>query len=163
ESEAAHIRGKLELGARVTIPEVANTDPGAARARQKALDARDKWLDRLRKDAADYPRELVGQQLLAEGECRSGNAANCLAAADRALAVAPGDPVALSWKGSALAMQAQDAPTAERQARLDEARSLIIQANHADTESVVPLLAYYRSYQDSGQAVPDAAVDGVAK
>jgi hypothetical protein len=163
ESEAAHIRGKLELGARVTIADVANADPNAARARQKALNARDKWLDRLRKDAADYPRELVGQQLLAEGECRSGNAANCLAAANRALAIAPADPVALSWEGSALAMQAQDAPAAERQTRLDEARSFIVQANHADTESVVPLLAYYRSYQDAGQAVPDAAIDGVAK
>ena len=51
----------------------------------------------------------------------------------------------------------------QRPQDLDEARSLIIQANHADTESVVPLLAYYRSYQDAGQAIPDAAIDGVAK
>ena len=28
---------------------------------------------------------------------------------------------------------------------------------------MVPLLAYYRSYQDAGQTVPDAAIDGVAK
>lgn len=163
ESEAAYVRGRLELGARVTIPDGAISDADVARARQKALEARDKWLGRLRKNSADNPRELADQQLLAEGECRSGNAAYCLAAADRALAIAPNNPVALSWKGSALAMQAQNAPSVERGAQLDRARSFIIQANHADTESVVPLLAYYRSYEDSGQAVPEAAIDGVAK
>jgi predicted Zn-dependent protease len=163
ESEAAQIRGKLELGARVTIPDLANADADGVRARQKALDGRDKWLERLRRNASIYPRELVGQQLLAEAECRSGNAANCLTAANQALAIAPADPIGLSWKGSALAMEAQGATGAEREARLQEARSFIVRANHADTESVVPLLAYYRSYQNTGQAVPDDAIDGVAK
>lgn len=158
QSEAVYVRGRLELGARVTI-----TDSTDADVRRKAIDARDRWLAGLRKTAADYPGELADQQLLAEAECRSGNAQNCLAAAKRALALAPNDPVALTWKGDALARLGAVAPAAERDSRLAEARSTIIAANHVDTESVLPLLAYYRSFAIAGQPAPDAAVDGLAK
>lgn len=166
QSEAVYIRGRLELGARVTIPQVGNPTIAAAdlpRERAKALAAREHWLESLRANATKYPYELADQQLLAEGECRSGNAANCLTAADHALAISPNDPVGLTWKGDALARLAILTPAAQRQPKLDAARSTIIEANHLDTESVLPLLAYYRSYADAGEPVPDAAVDGVAK
>jgi hypothetical protein len=155
ESEANYVRGRLELGARVTIADAGDT--------RKAIGARGSWLDRLRKAAAEFPGELVNHQLLAEAECRSGNADSCVASADRALALAPDDPVALTWKGYGLALQALTVPAGQRESALKLARSTIIRANRVDTESVLPLLAYYRSYALAGEQAPDAAVDGLAK
>ena len=155
QSEAVYVRGRLELGARVTIAD--------ATGRQKALDARDRWLNGLRSTAAEYPHELPNQQLLAEAECRSGNADRCVAAASHALSIAANDPVALTWKGYGLALKSAAAPAAEKTSWLSEARSTLVQANHLDTESVLPLLAYYRSFAISGEPAPDVAVEGVAK
>ena len=156
QSEAVYIRGRLELGARVTIAD-------AGPARQKALNARDHWLEGLRSTAAEYPNELADQQLLAEAECRSDNADRCVAAADRALSIAHTDPVALTWKGYGIALKSASAPVNERAAWLNEARSTIIDANHLDTQSVVPLLAYYRTYPIAGEQPPDIAVNGLEK
>jgi hypothetical protein len=157
QSEAVYVRGRLELGARVTI---AGTDE---EARQKAIAARDRWLAALRQRAAAYPTELADQQLLAEAECRSGSGANCIAVADRALALSPNDPVSLTWKGYGLALQAAQAPSTERASLVGEARATIGRANRLDTESVLPLLAYYRSYVLAGEPAPDVAVDGLVK
>jgi hypothetical protein len=157
QSEAVYVRGRLELGARVTI---AGADDAA---RKKAVAARDKWLADLRTTAATYPRELADQQLLAEAECRSGNGSNCVAAADRALSLSANDPVSLTWKGYGLTLEAVQAPPAERASLLQAARATIGRANHLDTESVLPLLAYYRSYALAGEAAPDVAIDGLAK
>ena len=156
QSEAAYVRGRLELGARVTIAD-------AGPAHEKGLAASDRWLNGLRSTAFQYPKELADQQLLAEAECRSGNANRCVAAADEALSIAPSDPIALTWKGYGLALKSTSAAPSERTAWLDEARSTIIQANHLDTGSVLPLLAYYRSYALAGEQAPDAAVDGLVK
>ncbi|HEX5182382.1 MAG TPA: hypothetical protein VFW19_04420 [Allosphingosinicella sp.] len=157
QSEAVYVRGRLELGARVTIAGADET------ARRKAVAARDRWLADLRTIAAAYPDELADQQLLAEAECRSGNGAHCAAAADRALSLSANDPVSLSWKGYGLALEAVRAAPTERAPLLQAARATIGRANHLDTESVLPLLAYYRSYALAGEPVPDVAIDGLAK
>jgi hypothetical protein len=156
-SEAGYVRGKLELGARVEIPK----DPGDGA--RKALQSRAEWLERLRQNASRYPGELEAQLLLAEGECRSGNDGLCLAAAERALAVEPKSAPALAWKGVALAQAAIAGPPAERAAKLRTARATIVRANRADTEAVLPLLAYYRSFAEAGEAPPEVAMQGVAK
>jgi hypothetical protein len=101
--------------------------------------------------------------LLAEAECRSGNGANCVAAANNALAIDGNDAVALTWRGYGKTLGALSAPASERETRLTDARADIIKANRIDTESVVPLLAYYRTYALSGETPPGAAVDGLAK
>jgi predicted Zn-dependent protease len=132
-------------------------------ARKKAIAARDSWLADLRKKAAAYPRELADQQLLAEAECRSGNGSFCVAAADRALSLSANDPVSLTWKGYGLTLEAVEAPPAERESLLADARAAIARANRFDTESVLPLLAYYRSYALAGEPAPDVAIDGLAK
>ena len=160
ESEADYVQGRLELGARVEAPDSTAMDSSA---RRKGIAARDNWLNRLRSIAVLYPDELVHQQLLAEAECRSGNADRCVSAADRGLSITDKDVVALSWKGFGLALKAANAPPPERASWLSEARSTIIEANHQDTESVLPLLAYYRSYAVAAEPVPDEAVDGLAK
>lgn len=169
KAQAAFVKGRLELGSRVETPldPPAASDPDQAakqaKARAAALAQRERWLAALRKDAATYAADPQAQLLLAEAECRSGNAEPCLAAADRALALAPGTAPATTWRGVALAQQAVAAPAAERAARLHDARATIGRANRIDTEAVLPLLAYYRSYVAAGEPVPDIAVDGLTK
>jgi hypothetical protein len=169
KGQAAFLKGRLELGSRVEIPAAAppGTEPGRAveieRARRRAIAARDAWLADLRKDAARYPASLEAQLLLAEAECRSADPAPCLAAADRALALAPGHAGALTWKGVALTQQAIAGPAAERATRLKTARATIARANRTDTENPLPLLAYYRSFADAGEAPPQVAIEGLEK
>lgn len=169
EADAAFVKGRLELGARLTLPAEAppNATPDqqrdAERVRIAAVQRREEWLQRLRREAGRWPGEIGPQLLLAEAECRSGNADACLAAASRAAALEPGNASALSWKGRALTLQALAAAPADRARLLASARASIIQANRADPESGGPLLAYYASYADAGEAAPVAAVDGVQK
>lgn len=167
--QAEFLKGRLELGSRVEIP--AGPAPGTAEkearqiagVRSDALAARERWLRRLRDKTGRFPNNLEAQVLMAEAECRSGDADACLAAAERGLRVAPGDSRALAWKGIALAKQAIAGPPAERAAKLRVARTFIARANRADTESTLPLIAYFRSFADAGEAPPDAATVGLLK
>jgi len=154
-AEAGLIRGRLELGARIEVPAEDGRDRSAALAR------RSDWLGRLRENASRFPNLIEHHMLLAEAECRSGNAEECLAAADRVLARLPTDTTALVWKGTALTQLAARAPAAERQRRLKEARRFIVQANRADQEGILPLIAYYNSFAAAGERAPDVAVDGL--
>ena len=166
KGQAAFIKGRLELGSRVELsaePAVGAT-PGdtakLAKAHAQAIATRDKWLDGLRRDAARYAADTEAQLLLAEAECRTGHAAACRAAAEATLALRPGDTAALAWKGTAMALAAQAAPPEQRTEQLRAARAVIAGANRADTDAVLPLLAYYRSYD--GDTAPPRAVDALA-
>jgi hypothetical protein len=169
ESEAAFVKGRLELGARVEIPPAPTADMGPdeakamIKAREEALRLRDRWLADLRRDAARWSRELEAQLLLAEAECRSGNAAECLAAAERAQSLAPADTRPLIWKGWALVQQAAAATGGARAPLLAAARDMIIKANQADSDAVGPLLAYYASFADVGETPSVRAIDGLQK
>ena len=169
EGEAAFVKGRLELGARVEVPPAprADTPPNEAadmtRKREEALRQRDKWLAGLRRDAARWPNELGPQLLLAEAECRSGNPNECLAAATRAAAIAPADPRPMMWKGYAMVHQAASQPPELRATTLASARDLIIRANHVDHDAVGPLMAYYASFADLGETPSASAVDGLQK
>lgn len=168
-SEAALVRGRLELGARVQLPSPPppGTESKSAdrieRERREMLEARAAWLARLRDHAGKYPAELEAQLLLAEAECRSGNADRCLAAANAALELAPGNAPAVGWKGVALVEQGIAAPPGQRDAKVREGRKFIVQANRTDPEAVQPLLAYYRSFAETGEAVPPVALVGLMK
>lgn len=155
--EAAFVKGRLELGAQIDLPPPGDT------AREDAITTRNRWLENLRKDAGRYPANVQAQLLLAEAECRSGNGTECVTVADRALTLAPGDSDALAWKGSGQARLARAAPAGERTALLKAARQTIAQANRADTENPVPLLAFYRSFADAGEMAPDVALEGLMK
>ena len=156
-AEAALIQGRLELGARVEIP----TEEGPERT--KALARREAWLNRLRDNARRFPNLIEHQLLLAEAECRTYNADECLAAAERALERAPTDRTALVWKGTALAQLAVRGPVAERQERLKEARRLIVQANRTDPQDFLPIIAYHNTFTIADEPVPDIAMEGIAK
>ena len=54
-------------------------------------------------------------------------------------------------------------PAGERQQRLKEARSFIVKANRMDPDGILPLIAYYNSFEAAGQKAPDVAVDGLFK
>jgi tetratricopeptide (TPR) repeat protein len=155
-AEAGLIRGRLELGARIEVPD-------AGPERDKALARRAAWLDWLRGNATRFPDLIENQLLLAEGECRAGNPQQCLAAAERAIARSPTDMTALVWKGTALTQLAAQAPAAERRNRLEEARGFIVKANRLDPEGVLPLIAYYDSFAAAGDRATDAAVGGLYK
>ena len=102
--------------------------------------------------------------LLAEAECRSGNPDQCLAAARRAEVIAPDDPRVLMWKGYAMVEQAGRGTAGRARAPiLAAARDLIVSANQLDHEAIGPLMAYYASYADVGEAPSDAAIDGLQK
>ncbi|WP_448657711.1 hypothetical protein ACPVPU_09565 [Sphingomonas sp. CJ99] len=168
--ESASILGRLKLGAHVTLPPAPTPgmDPETAKdmtqQRERAIDRRDAWLRDARSNADRYPKQLVAQLLLAEGECRSDpSGAGCTTAADRALALAPGNAQTLGWKGVALTGQAAVAPADQRAALADQARRTIVRANKAETEETLPLLGYYRSYAALDQAVPEIAVLGLVK
>jgi tetratricopeptide (TPR) repeat protein len=169
EGEAAFVKGRLELGSRIALPAPPPPDADAKtlaeldQMRSRAMAARDAWLAELRKDAARYPANPQAQLLLAEAECRSGNAAECLAAADRALAANPDSSDAHAWKGSALLARALAAPAADRAARIKAARAEIARANRADPDNPLPLIAYYRSFAEAGETPPDIAIEGLMK
>ena len=157
ESQAAFLKGRIELGSRVEIP------AGPPEARARAIAARDKWLGRLREDARRYPANLEAQLLLAEAECRTGNSTECLAAAESALRIKATDSRALGWKGVAQAQLAIAGPADARPAGLRTARGTIVQANRADTESTLPLLGYFRTFSGAGLEPPQAAYAGLLK
>jgi hypothetical protein len=167
--QAEFLKGRIELGSRIEIPPPpapgmdAEAADKAARLRARAIEARDRWLARLRERAGRYAANLEAQLLLAEAECRTGNTAGCATAADAALRAGPGDARALAWKGVALTQAAIAAPASERKARLKTARVAITRANHADSDASLPLLAYYRSYAEAGDKPPEVAVEGLLK
>ena len=167
ESEVAFIKGRLELGTRVEIPPAPSPDANATtakvmtKARDTALAERARWLDRLRGDAARWANEPEAQLLLAEAECRSGHAIECLSAAKRGEALAPSDPRMLVWKGTAMIMRASSAPTPDRARLIAEARDLIVKANRTDHEAVEPLLAFYRSFTAAGETPSANAIDAL--
>ena len=167
ESEAAFVKGRLELGARVVIPPVPAADaaPGVAKAMNKArgeaLARRAQWLNGLRRDATRWPGEVQAQLLLAEAECRSGNAAECLVAAKRAEAIAPADVRVLVWKANAMVLQAATLAPAEQKTLLNQARQLIAKANQTDSDAIGPLLAYYDSFARTGEQPSDNALDAL--
>lgn len=169
ESEAAFIKGRLELGARIEIPPLpdASTPPDQVKlltkAREDALKMRDQWLADLRRDAARWSGELDAQLLLAEAECRSDHAAECLAAARRAAVIAPSDSRVLMWQGLATVKLAAAASPSERAPMLAEGRALIVRANQIDHDAVGPLMAYYASFADVGEAPSNTAIDGLQR
>lgn len=120
------------------------------------------WLDAVRADTTgtDDPDAL---RVAAAAECRAGHGAECLAAADRLLAVRPDDADALAWKGRALTLRAVAATGADRTSGLAAARQSIGRAITLDRDAPVPRLAYVRSFLDAGQAPPDDALLGLAQ
>ena len=62
-----------------------------------------------------------------------------------------------------MVMQAAAKPAPERARIVTEARKLIVKANQADQGAVGPLLAFYRSFETSGEAPTANALDALGQ
>jgi hypothetical protein len=169
QSDAALLKAKVELGSRLILPPApgANVSADMARKMQKRLDAalksRTAWLAELRKTVAELPWNADALLLLAEAECRIGDIAACVAAADQVLAKTPADARAASWKGMALVKQAAAQAPENRTAAVKAARKLVIAANRASPNMSLPLIAFFRSYVDAGEKPPEIALKGMMR
>lgn len=166
-SDAALLDERLALDARLILPPTPAADDADAasllRSRERAADMRDRWLAELRSDVTELPGNAEALLLLAEVECRTGNFSACETAANAVLAEYPYNTDAMSWKAIAQVNQALTAPADQRQERIASARSLVLAANRADPDAILPLVAYFRSFTDSGAIAPEAALLGMVK
>lgn len=123
---------------------------------------RDGWIAQLRDALGKLPYDEGGTLLLAEAECRAGQAPACIADADRVLAASPDNVRALAWKGIGLTNLAVGGETAYRSGRLILARAAIERALAIDGDSPLARIAQFQSYALAEERVPDAAMAGMA-
>jgi len=145
---AALIEARLELAAPL--------DPSPA------APAESEWLAQARA-AADARKDRDTLLFAAEAECRSRHPDACLAGADHVLAATPDDAEALAWKGVALTDQAIAGPAAARADGLAAARQTIMRAIKIDGDAPLPLIAYFRSFAEAGEPVPEPAMLGMTQ
>lgn len=100
--------------------------------------------------AARFPQDAAVMSALAEAEYDAGNHSEAIAAADRATAINPKDVNALIQKGYAMAAQAGEAE--DRAAAYKAVRRQFAAANAVEPENPIPLIWFYRSYIDNGEA-----------
>jgi hypothetical protein len=113
---------------------------------------------RARRVAAEYGNDATVQSIAAEAENNARHYPQAIVLADRALAIDPSDRHALIQKSRALLALARDNPAA---ADWNQIRGLIAQANRASTEDPEPLMLYYQTYSEAGEAPTASAVKGL--
>ncbi len=118
-------------------------------------------LQRIRDKSAQHPADPFATYLLAQAEYVAGNYVQSEAAADRLLALQPRHVRGKVTKALNMFHRATSLQGANRAAAAAEARRLIVRANKDDADDVLPLIAYYRSFQMIGEAAPKAAVEGL--
>lgn len=131
----------------------------AARERESSL--RESNLKRIREKAARYPNEPMVFYLLAEVEYAAGNRPEAEAAVDRLLALKPDHVRGMARKSMLLSESASRLAGQAKIEKTKEARNLAIRANGIDKDDPVPLLAFYQSYNLSGQSPTGNAIEGL--
>ncbi|HEX5258183.1 MAG TPA: hypothetical protein VFW35_05310 [Sphingomicrobium sp.] len=129
--------------------------------RDHELARRQHNLDRTREVVRQYPNDPFALYFLAESEYALGNYAESEAAANRLLAIQPNNVHGLARKAIVMAVEARNLPAAEKSAKLDQARALAAKANHLDNFAALPLLAYYETFHEAGEQVPEVAIEGL--
>ena len=129
--------------------------------RTKEKGFREHNLGRIRDEAARYPGDPFVQQLLSEVEYAQGNFVQSEAAADRMLAMRPDDHAGMTLKSILLSRRSARLSGDARKEVIAKARAMAIKANRSDPDDPRPLLAYYQSYNLSGETPPPAAVEGL--
>jgi hypothetical protein len=112
--------------------------------------------------AAPFPNDRGAQEALAEAEYDAGNDDLAEAAADRVLAVAPDDRVALEYKGRARLRRARKAKISDPKIWSD-ARGWLVKANRQEPDDAAPLLYFYESFLLQGVAPTANAVIGLER
>lgn len=114
-----------------------------------------------RKVAAQHPADASVHAALAEAEFDAGNDNEAIAAADAALALDPSQTNAYIQKGYALFRQAADAE--DPAAAFLSARKPFVALNRREPDHPLPLIYFYKSYVDAGQAPTPLAVTGLIR
>lgn len=108
--------------------------------------------------AARYPDDAIVQREMAEinYDARAYDAADINA--QKALALAPDDMMAMVYRGRVAARRALVSHKAEDWAT---ARGWFLKANHVAPNDALPFVLYYDSFGAAGEAVPQAAANGL--
>jgi cytochrome c-type biogenesis protein CcmH/NrfG len=124
-------------------------------------DRRAAYLADLRAKTARFPTDPYALQLLADAEYAAEDFPASRATVDRLLAIAPQNVHALTRKATILLREAEDLQGAALDAKVNEARKLIVAANRRDADDPQTLIAFYESYRVSGERPPAVAVEGL--
>ena len=111
-----------------------------------------------REIAGKYPDAPAVQAALAEAEFDAGDDEAAIRAADKALAVAPGNMTALIQKGYALTRMATETKSAEAWLA---ARKHFVSVNRIENDHPIPLIYYYLSFLEQDKEPTKAALDGL--
>nr|WP_298897042.1 hypothetical protein [uncultured Altererythrobacter sp.] len=109
----------------------------------------------VREVAEEFPQDAAVLAALAEAEYDSGNLDAAIAAADRALAIDPTQKNALIQKGYALFAKADDA--VDQDTAFELALEPFTKLNALENDHPLPLIYYYRSFINRGEAPPENA------
>lgn len=109
--------------------------------------------------AALYPQHPAVLSALAEAEFDAGNDAAAIAAADKALAIAPNNINAHLQKGYALArmMAAADDPAKAATG----VRAQFLKVNAIENDHPIPLIRFYMTFRESGREPTKNAIEGL--
>jgi hypothetical protein len=118
-------------------------------------------LVKAREIAARFPQDPSVLSALAEAEYDAGNDKEAIAAADAALAIDPSQVNAYVQKGYALFRTARDAE--EREPAYKRARGVFVALNQRENDHPLPLVYYYRSFVERGEAPTPLAVSGLIR
>ena len=130
-----------------------------ARKREEGL--RQSNLERIRAKAARFSNDPYALHLLAESEFAMGELTRSEIAADRLLEVSPNHVRGLARKSLLMSTAAGKLTGAARAAKAREARQLAAKANRVDTDDPMPLLAFYQSFNLSGEKPSPLSVEGL--
>lgn len=119
--------------------------------RKEAEDRRAKILQQIQTVSAKYPDDAFAQMLLSEAEYDAGNYDQARAAAGRLVAIDPNNVRGLSRLSMLKSLDASKLQGAARTATIAEARAMAIKANRLAPLDPLPLLAFYQSFNLTGE------------
>jgi tetratricopeptide (TPR) repeat protein len=109
--------------------------------------------------AAQYPAHPAVLSALAEAEFDAGNDAAAIAAADKAIAVSPGNINAQLQKGYALARMMESAENPAKAA--GAVRAQFLKVNALENDHPIPLIRFYMTFRESGREPTKNAIEGL--
>ncbi|WP_232495129.1 DUF1570 domain-containing protein [Novosphingobium kaempferiae] len=115
--------------------------------------------------AAKFPEDPAVLAALAESEYDAGNDKEAIAAADAAIKRDPAQTNAYVQKGYALFRKAEEAggDYEARAAAYKAARAPFIALNRIENDHPLPLIYFYRSFVEQGDAPPPLAINGLIR
>jgi cytochrome c-type biogenesis protein CcmH/NrfG len=144
---------KLRPGEAAMLPTMMESKVGVSDEEAKSL------VPEARKVAARYPDDAAVLAALAEVEFDAGNDDAAIAAADRALAIDPKQINAHIQKGYALAHKVESGALPKEAWK--DVRGQFIKANAVENDHPIPLVHFYLSYLEQGEAPTQNAIDGL--